>query len=366
MGFPLITTGVHGCHASARPLVHTTKGLNVRKIRQILRRLARPHRPAQTQILHHRARRAQIRGRAKTTCPPSLAAGGKTLREILRSEAHQPLVTNKVAAARLLLAYAGSVTPHQLSAAHIFEVDEAIRASGWTHATKYTRSAAVRQILRWLWEEHGTPKLDQHVRHYPPPSPRNVTAERSDFAKILAHAEPHMRLWLLLCSDLAMRSGTAIAIAPQHYHRETGTLRFVTKYQEAATLPVTNEIRALIETCDLNDPEPFVRQLWLCNCSSKARPRRDASQRSMVGHLRRQFKDLLAAAGITRRIVPHDLRRTTAVGVLRATNDIRQVQAVLTHKRLTSTIWYLDHDLFPVPRTLLELVKAPPPKEQTA
>jgi site-specific recombinase XerC len=57
--------------------------------------------------------------------------------------------------------------------------------------------------------------------------------------------------------------------------------------------------------------------------------------------------------------VPHDLRRTTAVAMLRATHDLRDVQAILGHKNLTSTMWYLDHELRPVKRSTLELIKRP-------
>ena len=61
--------------------------------------------------------------------------------------------------------------------------------------------------------------------------------------------------------------------------------------------------------------------------------------------------------GITRHIIPHDLRRTTAVGMLEATGDLRDVQALLGHRSLASTISYLDHDFSPINRATLELIK---------
>jgi site-specific recombinase XerD len=75
--------------------------------------------------------------------------------------------------------------------------------------------------------------------------------------------------------------------------------------------------------------------------------------------LRRCFARLRLRAGIGRRITPHDLRRTTAVAMLESTADIRDVQALLGHRTLNSTIWYLDHDLRPVKRSVLELIKRP-------
>jgi integrase len=46
------------------------------------------------------------------------------------------------------------------------------------------------------------------------------------------------------------------------------------------------------------------------------------------------------------------------------TGDIRTVQALLGHRSMASTIWYLDHDLMPVPRATLELIKRPPGPER--
>jgi integrase len=253
--------------------------------------------------------------------------------------------------------------PRELSQAHALEINQALKVSGWAHTTKYVRSAAVRQILRMLWEEHGAPKIDQHITRYAAPSPRNVTAERSEIDALLGHAAPHMRLWLLLCSDLAIRSGTATRIAPQNYRPQARTLQFTTKYRETATLPVTEELRALIETCDLNDPTPLVRQLWIRAHNPRARLRSNTSDRQMSIQLRTQFRQLLKDVNITRRITPHDLRRTTATAMYRATRDVREVQALLTHKRLNSTIWYLDHNLTPVSRPTLELIKRPPAAE---
>jgi integrase len=85
-------------------------------------------------------------------------------------------------------------------------------------------------------------------------------------------------------------------------------------------------------------------------------------------HLGRCFRELCKQVGIAYRITPHDLRRTTAVNLYKTTRDVRDVQALLGHRSLQSTIWYLDHDLRPVKRSTLEIVKrlAEVRKEKTA
>lgn len=106
---------------------------------------------------------------------------------------------------------------------------------------------------------------------------------------------------------------------------------------------------------------PFVRQLWRRANPGHVREFGEESQ------LRRQLCAIRQSLGITRRVTPHDLRRTAAVNMLEATGDLRDVQALLGHRSLQSTLWYLDHDLRPVKRSTLEMIKRPAwRKEQTA
>jgi integrase len=173
----------------------------------------------------------------------------------------------------------------------------------------------------------------------------------------MAIANPGMRLWILLCSDLAIRSGTAAGLGGKHYDHETRTLRFTTKCGARMALPVTAEIEQAIARCDLHSTVPFVRQLWT---PGRQRGRRGVTKAIDTGETPRMtLRRLLKQAGITRRITAHDMRRATAVAVLDHTKDIREVQAVLGHTNLKSTLHYLDHDLRPVKRSLLETIKRP-------
>lgn len=185
-----------------------------------------------------------------------------------------------------------------------------------------------------------------------------MVVERAEIDALLNAAPDHLRLWILLCSDLAIRSGTASRINPQQYSAEGQALHFVTKYRATLTLPVTDEIRELIAKCDMRSKVSFVRQLWRREPVHRG-GRRPAEETPTARRLNVQFQQLCAKVGIPRRIIPHDLRRTTAVAMLEATHDIRDVQALLGHRSLPTTLWYLDHDIRPVQRTNLELIKRP-------
>lgn len=231
----------------------------------------------------------------------------------------------------------------------------------YTHTTKVLKAFALRRMLRWLWEDYGAPKLDNHVPRHTGIRPRNVTVTRAQIDALLQNAEPSVRLWILLCSDLALRSGTAAALTPEAYNPFRRELRFTTKFQAKQTIPVTDEIAELLETCDLDSNIPFVWQLR----AKEHRP--GMPMQGPIGEisaLRREFRRLRLAAGINKRIIPHDLRRTTAVAMLEQTRDIRDVQSLLGHRHMQTTLWYLDHDLQPIRRDTLELIKRPPARQE--
>jgi integrase len=179
------------------------------------------------------------------------------------------------------------------------------------------------------------------------PAPRNVTIGSEERNAILQAASPSLRCFILLCSDLAIRSGTAVKIAPRNYDREKETISFRTKKGVAMTLPVTNELAELLHSASRCPSD------WSFVGFMGVRRRATITDDSM----RETFRRLMRNLGMDRGITPHDFRRSTAVNVLVATGDIRAVQAVLGHKRLATTVHYLDHRLTPVSREWLEAAK---------
>jgi site-specific recombinase XerC len=67
--------------------------------------------------------------------------------------------------------------------------------------------------------------------------------------------------------------------------------------------------------------------------------------------------------GITRKLTPHDLRRTTARKLYALTGDLRDVQSLLGHSELQTTLWYLQDALQVVSTKHLELAKLNPTTE---
>jgi integrase len=127
------------------------------------------------------------------------------------------------------------------------------------------------------------------------------------------------------------------------------------------TLPVTDEIRRMIERCNTEDGRPFVRQLW-----KDPRIKPDTSDVNVALALSAATRRLRRRLGIDH-FHQHDLRRTTAVAMYKETYDIRDVQQLLGHGNLQSTVWYLAGAMNPVKRSTLEIIKRPAwRKERTA
>ena len=225
--------------------------------------------------------------------------------------------------------------------------------------TQYAARYRIRQALSYLTEFHRAPHIAQLVKQVPRPRPRNVTATAEEIRAVLNACGDNrgLKLLVLLCSDLAIRSGTACRLSRTDYHGEWESLIFATKWQEKLTLPVTEEIQELLAQADPRDDRPFVTQLWR---NDHYMTKKTIDPATVTRH----FQKAREAAGV-RYFRLHDLRRTTAVTIFRRTRDLHTVRSVLGHRDLASTVYYLDHDLVNVPRALLEAIK-PKPTERKA
>ena len=247
---------------------------------------------------------------------------------------------------KALVSVAGHLLPSQLRPHHLTQITDDWKRL--TPQTRYGYHQNLRKILRELQFSGAPPGLDLHVAKMPQPSPRAVTATQAERAALIAAAKPGLRLMILLCSDLALRHRTARNLAPCHYDRERRAIATNTKAGRVIMLPVTEQIAALLATCQHEGPQsstPFVTMLGGPSC-------RDA--------INKQFRQLRQRLNIDRRITFHDLRRTTAYRTYEITKDLRLVQALLGHANLNTTLHYLDHHITTVPRELLEQVSANP------
>ena len=184
----------------------------------------------------------------------------------------------------------------------------------------------MRRLLRHL-ETFGAPRLDKLITTRRP-GPRTQTLTSAESTALLAKAPIHMRLFVLLCSHLALRFSEAYELTPGDHDPERHTIRVRVKGGKTRTLPVDAATEKLIDAA--RDTNPTARCI-----------------ETLAGHsmckeaVRATFRRTLKKAAITRDLRPHDLRRTTATLLYGLSKDLRAVQQVLGHDQLTSTLHYI-------------------------
>jgi site-specific recombinase XerD len=313
-------------------------------VRQIHGRLARLERQTPSRRLPHEKRSRGPSEAHAFHCKPHATSGtiARAAAEFQQAQKHNP---NIAASLRSLVAQQGSRTPASLDAAKVQAA-----AAAWAEFapdTKATYSKCLRRFLRWLEETGAAPKTISHaVPKFHQPPARGIVATDDERARLLAAAKPHLRFFLLLCSEIGLRHRTAARISLAHYDRNTRSLRFLTKGNVFQTLPVTDAIAQVIESF----PEPANRDTPIIKLLHQSRRGQQLGSKPRLGKAWNSLKDQL---GIRAELHIHDLRRTVAEDVWDATMDIRLVQAQLGHRSPVTTVRYLANkvqlaDLQPV------------------
>ncbi len=273
--------------------------------------------------------------------------------------------------AQVAQAWAEAQTDHynQLAARHLAQTTGIIPAdrvtelipnalierwrSKYAQGTAYNLRMALVKFLRHLEKIGGTPRLYADLAKIRRPKPRQTIATQEELERMVSHAEPWLRLFVLLCCQLALRFNEAVAISPAHYNPDTQTITYRKKGGDKYTLPITPDIAALFAQAPVTtDPTtPYLQLLRGTNYIRAHYLKPDT--------VRRAFSRLRSKAGVRDNITPHDLRRTVAVTLYELTKDIRVVQQLLGHSQLSSTAGYLAHRDTEKLRPLLEQLRFP-------
>lgn len=157
-------------------------------------------------------------------------------------------------------------------------------------------------------------------------APRSVTVTDTDLEAVLQTAPTHVRLFVLLCHDCALRSGTAVRVSRRHIN-DAGEIVAPTKRGQIARIPMSGRLAALVAALPRGDA-PLVEL---------ARGRTFSQGAAIIA-----WHAVCDRLGIPRGMRPHDLRRTMAEKVYHLTADLRVAQTLLGHRQLKSTLDYLQ------------------------
>jgi len=215
----------------------------------------------------------------------------------------------------------------------------------YSRSTTWQQAHRLRNFLRHL-HAIGGPDLTAAIPKLRRGSPRTETFTREALHRLIAQAEPWLRCFILLCTQLGLRFSNAVSISPANYNAENHTITLREKGDRARTIATTPEIESLFTTApQTENPEtPFIVSL-------RGKTYNDSGQVSETT-IRDHWNALKRRAGVRANLNPHDLRRTAANLLYTETKDIRAVQHFLGHADLRSTAWYLapfdPHELPPL------------------
>lgn len=219
----------------------------------------------------------------------------------------------------------GHLSPHQVTplmlAALLAEWRKKYSAS-YAYALRY----ALVNLLAHLVAA-GTPPMK--LPKVPTPPQRAVVATHEELARLLKNPTPALRLFMLLYLQAGLRFSEAMAVTPRSWDPEQHTTSVRVKGGKTRKAQVTEDIEALFRICgpDLDPDASYIDLLAGHHISESA--------------LRMQWIRHRKACGISEKVNAHDLRRSSASILYGATKDLRIVQQLLGHQRLTSTLKYI-------------------------
>jgi site-specific recombinase XerD len=217
-------------------------------------------------------------------------------------------------------------------------IEEWRRKTSLAPSTVRNRIGQLRGFTRWA-VEHGHLKRDPMIGVRPPRQPRHVprNLQSKDVTKVFEVAcDSRARLAVSLMVQEGLRRKEVAGIEVGDIDFDAGCVLIRGKGGHERVVPISDETRGLLVRYLREYPAsagPLIRS---------QRDGRSAVQPVTIGRL---VSALMLEAGVKERPydgrTPHALRHTAATDMLRAGAHIRDVQAALGHKSITSTERYL-------------------------
>ncbi len=210
--------------------------------------------------------------------------------------------------------------------------------------------AAMKRFFLWLWQEGlivHNPSASIQMPKQAKMLPRNILTPQE--AKRLIESVPtekprdiRDRAILEVMYATGIRRAELVSLTIYDVEMQTGTMRIEHgKGDETRLVPLTETaVTALKLYLEESRPafasQPGQIRLFV---SSRSGGRLDADD------IRRIVRKACKNAGIKKHVTPHTLRHTCATHLLKGKADIRQIQKLLGHRRLSSTEIYTHVEL---------------------
>lgn len=235
----------------------------------------------------------------------------------------------------------GHLPANQLTELHVTALQRAWRErqAQWTQRTN---TSALRRLLRYIAAITGNAEIK--IKLPRPGKQRTRIATDEERARIWAKAKPELKFCLLCWTELGLRFREPLRIKPDDIDEAHRTVSLLTKGGKTITLPVPQKLEEFLAVMGpFNDGVPIVTQIH----GTPANPE---------DYIRAQWEQARRKAGVATDLRIHDLRRTLATRLYRATLDPKIVQQALGHENLSTTSGYLAPLETPELRAKLESI----------
>ncbi len=220
----------------------------------------------------------------------------------------------------------GYLPANQLTKQHVEKLRQAWkgRINGWSQRS-YT--SQLRKILRHIAATTGNAEIEVRLPREGPQRTRIATPEER--VAIWRVASTALRYCLLCWTELGLRFAEALRIRPEDIDEEKRIVTVLVKGGKTITLPVPQELAKFLAALGpFQEGVPLITQILGTNHNPE-------------NVMRSQWEEARKKAGVANDLHIHDLRRTLATTLYRATLDPMLVQQALGHSNLRATASYL-------------------------
>lgn len=235
----------------------------------------------------------------------------------------------------------GYLPANQLSALHVGALQRAWRdrTAQWTQRTN---TSTLRRLLRHIAAITGNAEIK--IKLPRPGKQRTRIATDEERARLWTAASAELKFCLLCWTELGLRFREPLRIKPEDIDAEHRTVSVLTKGDKHINLPVPRKLEEFLAAIGpFDNGVPIVTQIH----GTPANPQ---------AYIREQWLQARRKAGIATDLRIHDLRRTLATRLYRATLDPKIVQQALGHENLSTTSNYLAPLETPELRAKLESI----------
>lgn len=210
--------------------------------------------------------------------------------------------------------------------------------------------AAMKRFFLWLWQEGlivHNPSAGVQMPKQPKTLPRNILtpAEAKRLIESVPTKKPRDirdRAILEVMYATGIRLSELLDLTIYDVEMQTGTLRIEHgKGDETRLVPLTETAKTAIKLYLAEARSVFATEIGQIRLFVSSR----SGGQLFADDIRRIIKKAYKAANIKKHISPHTLRHTCATHLLKGKADIRQIQKLLGHRRLSSTEIYTHVEL---------------------